>query len=334
MARILVTGGAGYIGSHTCVLLAKCSHEVIVVDNLINSSEEAVRRVSSLSGCEIPLHKVDIRDTETLQLLLRGVDAVVHFAALKAVGESSECPLSYYDNNVGGIISLLSAMSMAGCTRIVFSSSATVYGGAISPVGEDAATGAVNPYGRTKLMAEEIIRDACASSKMSAVLLRYFNPVGAHPTGLLGESPQGAPNNLMPFIAQVASGRRAKLRVFGADYPTIDGTGVRDYIHVMDLAEAHVTAVKFLLENRCCIPLNLGTGRGYSVLEVIRAFELVSGSEIPYEIAPRRPGDVAALWANPTLALQTLGWRAKHGLEKMCEDSWRWQSMNPNGFSD
>lgn len=334
MAHILVCGGAGYIGSHTSVLLAAQGHAVTIVDNLSNSSVEAVRRAEQLAGRPLTFVKLDVRDTEALQTVLNGIDAVIHFAALKSVGESCTQPLDYYENNVGGSLSLLRAMRQAKVSRLVFSSSATVYGEPESlPLTESAPTRVTNPYGRTKLIVEEIIRDLCAADEdISVALLRYFNPVGAHPSGLIGENPQGIPNNLMPYIAQVAVGRLAKLKIFGGDYPTVDGTGVRDYIHVMDLASAHVTAVNYLLENRGCVTLNLGTGKGYSVLDLVRSFEQVSGRPIPYEVVERRPGDVAAVWADPSEAERVLGWHAELDLQQMCEDAWRWQSMNPDGF--
>ena len=334
MARIVVTGGAGYIGSHTCVLLARAGHAVTVVDNLANASPRAVERARELAGQEMALVVQDVSDHEAMASILRGADAVIHFAGLKAVGESVEKPLAYYGNNVGGTIALLKAMESVGVNAIVFSSSATVYGDPESlPIDERARTGATNPYGHSKLMSEQVIRDACAANpRIAGVLLRYFNPVGAHPSGRIGEDPLGVPNNLMPFLAQVAVGRRDRLQVFGGDYPTPDGTGVRDYIHVMDLAEAHVSAVEHALANAGCITLNLGTGTGYSVLEMVRAFEQACGRPIPYEIVGRRPGDVAAVWADPALARTTLGWRALRGLGEMCRDAWAWQSANPHGY--
>ncbi|GAB3750965.1 UDP-glucose 4-epimerase GalE [Lysobacter olei] len=334
MARIVVTGGAGYIGSHTCVLLAHAGHEVTVVDSLVNASPMAVERASALVGQKIDLIVQDVCSQGAMRGVLQGADAVVHFAGLKAVGESVEQPLAYYANNVGGTISLLKAMGEAGVNAIVFSSSATVYGNPEwLPIDELARTGATNPYGHSKLMSEQIIRDACvANPDLAGVLLRYFNPVGAHPSGHIGEDPNGVPNNLMPFVAQVAVGRRDRLQVFGGDYPTADGTGVRDYIHVMDLAEAHVAAVEHALGARGAITLNLGTGTGYSVLEMVRAFEKACGRPIPFEITGRRAGDVAALWADPTLAQTTLGWRARRGLGEMCRDAWAWQSANPHGY--
>ena len=333
--HILVTGGAGYIGSHTCVVLLKAGHRVTVLDNLCNSSAEALRRVEAITGRSLRFLEGDIRDPDTLaQALQGGVEAVIHFAALKAVGESCEQPLAYFDNNISGTIVLMRAMQAAGVSRLVFSSSATVYGDAkTSPVNEQAPLSVTNPYGRTKLVMEQLIEDWCASQgAASAILLRYFNPVGAHPSGRIGEDPQGEPNNLMPYVAQVAVGRRERLRVYGNDYPTPDGTGVRDYIHVMDLARAHVQAVEYAWRHTGCRAFNLGAGRGYSVLEVIRAFEQASGRPVPYEIVARRPGDVATLTADPSLAQAELGWRAELGIEAMCEDAWRWQSGNPQGY--
>lgn len=332
--QVLVLGGAGYIGSHTCLALAERGHQVVVADNLGNGSIEAVRRVSALLGVDIPFHDVDVRDVGGLDPLLADADAVIHFAALKSVGESCQQPLRYFDNNIGGTIALLQAMEKAGTRRIVFSSSATVYGTTDRvPVSEDAPLGVTNPYGRTKLVAEQLIDDVCKSdSRFTALLLRYFNPVGAHPSGDIGEDPHGPPTNLMPFVAQVAVGRRERLRVFGGDYATRDGTGIRDYVHVMDLARAHVAAVETADGMRGCTAVNLGAGRGYSVLEVVRAFEQVSGRSIPYEIVDRRPGDVAELWADPSLALRVLGWKAEFDLNQMCTHAWRWQSQNPDGY--
>ena len=333
--HILVTGGAGYIGSHTCVVLLEAGHEVTVLDNLSNSSAEALRRVEEITGRSLRLVEGDIRDRQTLnQAMQGGIDAVIHFAALKAVGESCENPLAYFDNNISGTVALMQAMEAAGVHRLVFSSSATVYGDAkTSPVNEQAPLSVTNPYGRTKLVMEQLIGDWCASqSAASAILLRYFNPVGAHPSGRIGEDPRGEPNNLMPYVAQVAVGRRERLRVYGDDYPTPDGTGVRDYIHVMDLARAHVQAVEYAAGQTGCRAFNLGTGHGYSVLEVVKAFEQASGRPVPYEIVARRPGDVAALTADPSLAQAELGWRAELGIAAMCEDAWRWQSGNPQGY--
>lgn len=333
--HILVTGGAGYIGSHTCVVLLEAGHEVTVLDNLGNSAAEALRRVEAITGRDLHFVEGDIREPDKLAQALRGgVEAVIHFAALKAVGESCEQPLAYFDNNISGTIALMQAMEAAGVRRLVFSSSATVYGEAKSnPVDEQAPLSVTNPYGRSKLVMEQLIADWCGSQRTTAaVLLRYFNPVGAHPSGRIGEDPQGEPNNLMPYVAQVAVGRRGCLRIYGNDYPTPDGTGVRDYIHVMDLARAHVQAVEYAAVHTGCRAFNLGTGRGYSVLEVIHAFERASGRRVPYDIVARRPGDVAVLTADPSLAKAELGWQAELGIESMCEDAWRWQSLNPRGY--
>lgn len=335
--KVLVTGGAGYIGSHTCVQMLAAGMEPVVVDNLSNSKEEALRRVERIAGRPIVFYRADIRDKAALREILarHPVQAVVHFAGLKAVGESVAQPLRYYDNNVAGTVTLCEAMQEAGVKRIVFSSSATVYGEPHAvPIREDFPAGAAtNPYGRSKFMIEQILRDLHVSDpEWRIALLRYFNPVGAHESGLIGEDPNGVPNNLMPYIAQVAVGRRPYLNVFGNDYPTPDGTGVRDYIHVVDLAEGHVAALRYLDAHEGVVTVNLGTGRGYSVLEVVRAFSAASGREIPYRIAPRRPGDVACCYADPTLAERLFGWRAKRGLEQMCADTWRWQRMNPQGY--
>lgn len=339
MTCVLVTGGAGYIGSHTCVELLSAGYDVVVVDNLSNSCREALRRVERISGRKLTaLHVLDVRDKPGLGEVFaqHRIDAVIHFAALKAVGESVEQPLRYYDNNVNGAISLAHVMERAGVHRLVFSSSATVYGDpALVPINESFPTAPTNPYGWTKWMMERILGDlAHAQPQWRIVILRYFNPVGAHPSGLIGEDPNGIPNNLMPFVSQVAVGRRAEVSVFGNDYATPDGTGVRDYIHVMDLAAGHLRALESMdsLSSGACV--NLGTGRGYSVLEVIEAFERASGRPIPYRIGPRRPGDIAACWADPELASRLLGWRAQRGLDEMCEDAWRWQSSNPSGFVD
>ncbi|KAF1695299.1 UDP-glucose 4-epimerase GalE [Pseudoxanthomonas koreensis] len=333
--HILVTGGAGYIGSHTCVALLEAGHEVTVLDNLCNSSAVALERVQEIAGKPLAFIHGDIRNPDDLDRALQGgADAVIHFAALKAVGESCEKPLAYFDNNIGGTIALLQAMERAGVRRLVFSSSATVYGEPDTvPVTEDAPLRATNPYGRTKLVMEQLIGDCCqAVPEMGAVLLRYFNPVGAHPSGRIGEDPAGIPNNLMPYIAQVAVGRRERLQVFGGDWPTPDGTGVRDYLHVMDLAEAHVRALEFGRDQAGARAINVGTGRGYSVLELVRAFEQASGKVVPYDVVGRRVGDVAELWAEPALAEALLGWRAQRGLATMCADAWRWQAGNPQGY--
>lgn len=333
--KLLVTGGAGYIGSHTCVLLLQAGHDVTVIDNLCNAAGDVLDRVQALAGKPLRFVHGDIRDRRALDDAMQGgIDAVIHFAALKAVGESCREPLRYFDNNIGGTIALMQAMADHGVQRLVFSSSATVYGQPDHvPVREDAALRVTNPYGRTKLVMEQLIGDWCdATPQASAVLLRYFNPVGAHPSGLIGEDPRGEPNNLMPYVAQVATGQRERLRVFGNDYPTPDGTGVRDYLHVMDLAQAHLQAIDYAASRTGCEAFNLGTGRGYSVLEVVRAFEAASGRSIPYDISPRRDGDVAELTADPSRAQDVLQWRAQHGLEAMCGDAWRWQehAATPN----
>ncbi|GAB3365853.1 UDP-glucose 4-epimerase GalE [Lysobacter rhizosphaerae] len=331
--KILVCGGSGYIGSHTCVALLQAGHEVVAYDNFSNSSPVALDRVMELSGKKFDVVEGDIRDRSRLEsTLVNGVDAVIHFAALKAVGESCERPLEYFENNISGTICLLQAMEAASVNQLVFSSSATVYGDPDEvPVGEAAQLRANNPYGRTKLVAEQLIGDLCALAPFNAVLLRYFNPVGAHPSGRIGEDPAGIPNNLMPYVAQVAVGLRERLSVFGGDYPTRDGTGVRDYIHVMDLAEAHVKAVELPPAPRC-LAVNVGTGKGYSVLEVVQAFERASGRSIPHQVVARRPGDVAECYADPSLAREILRWTAKYDLDQMCEDKWRWQSANPRGY--
>jgi UDP-glucose 4-epimerase len=332
---ILVTGGAGYIGSHTCVELLDAGQEVVVFDNFSNSHPESLKRVETITGRKIQLVEGDIRDQVALEDALRrfGCTAVIHFAGLKAVGESVDKPLDYYDNNVIGTHRLLQAMGNCGVKTLVFSSSATVYGEPQRlPLTEDHPLSATNPYGRTKLIIEDMLRDLYRSDPSWQIgILRYFNPVGAHASGLIGEDPQGIPNNLMPFVAQVAVGRREQLKVWGSDYPTPDGTGVRDYIHVVDLAIGHLKALARLREPQC-FEVNLGTGTGYSVLDVVKAFEQASGRPVPYELAPRRPGDVAACYADPAFAAELLGWRAERGIDAMCVDAWRWQSGNPNGF--
>lgn len=334
--KVLVTGGAGYIGSHTCLLLIEAGFEVVVVDNLSNSSLESLRRVEKLTDHYIRFYKVDITDKAALQKVFdeHEFTAVVHFAGLKAVGESSQIPLTYYHQNVYGSIALLEVMQANNCKRIVFSSSATVYGDPASvPIREDFPTSATNPYGRTKLFIEEIMRDqAVSDSDWQIILLRYFNPVGAHASGNIGEHPQGIPNNLMPYVSQVAVGQREKLSIFGNDYPTPDGTGVRDYIHVVDLSDAHVKAIQTISQLKGVTTLNLGTGKGYSVLDMVKAFEKGSGKAVPYEIIERRPGDIAECWADPSKAKEVLGWQAKKGLDEMIADTWRWQSQNPYGF--
>ena len=334
---VLVTGGAGYIGSHACISLLETDHRVVVVDNFCNSSAEAIARVEEITGKTVPLVEGDIRDPACLDALLSEyhIDAVMHFAGLKAVGESVEKPLEYYDNNVNGTLVLLAAMERAGVNKLIFSSSATVYGDPASvPIREDFPLSATNPYGRSKLMIEEILGDwHIARPGWSIGRLRYFNPVGAHSSGRIGEDPSGIPNNLMPFVAQVAVGRREKLAVFGNDYPTPDGTGVRDYIHVVDLAEGHVAALDYVVEHPGLLTVNLGTGNGASVLDMVKAFEAASGQQISYEIVDRRPGDIAECWADPVLAESLLGWRATRSLEQMCADTWRWQEANPHGYS-
>ena len=337
MAVTLVTGGAGYIGSHTCVELLHAGRDVVVVDDLSNSSAEALLRVEDLGGRALAeFVQADVRDAAALAAVFRRhtVEAVIHFAAKKAVGESVALPREYYDNNLNGLLTLLQVMGGAGVKSLVFSSSATVYGDpARVPIDESFPTTATNPYGRTKLMGEMILRDvAGADPDWSIVLLRYFNPVGAHESGRIGEDPNGLPNNLMPYVSQVAVGRLPRLRVFGADYPTPDGTGVRDYIHVVDLAQGHVRALDRIAALPGVTTVNLGTGRGYSVLEVVKAFEAACGRRIPYDIVERRPGDVAECWANPARAAELLGWRAERDLARMCADAWRWQSDNPEGY--
>ena len=336
---IFVTGGAGYIGSHTCLELLNAGHAVTVFDNFSNSHPESLSRVQRITGKSLQVMRGDIRDRAALVATLRGCGAraVIHFAGLKAVGESVEKPLAYYDNNVVGTLRLIEAMGECGVKTLVFSSSATVYGNPQRlPLTEDHPLSATNPYGRTKLVIEEMLRDLHRSDPSWRLgILRYFNPVGAHASGLIGEDPQGIPNNLLPFVAQVAVGRREHLNVWGGDYPTPDGTGVRDYIHVVDLALGHLKALDALArlqEPDTCLTVNLGTGTGYSVLDIVRAFEKVSGRPVPYKIAPRRPGDVAACFAEPKLALDRLNWRAERGLNDMCADAWRWQSMNPQGY--
>ena len=331
----MVTGGAGYIGSHTCVELLSTGHQVVVYDNFSNSHPEALFRVEQITGKSLTVVRGDIRDQDVLEatFLQYACDAVIHFAGLKAVGESVEKPLDYFDNNVVGTLSLLRAMQATGIKTLVFSSSATVYGEPQRlPLTEDHPLSATNPYGRTKLMVEDILRDLyVAEPDWHIGILRYFNPVGAHASGLIGEDPQGTPNNLMPYVAQVAVGRREKLNVWGADYPTADGTGVRDYIHVVDLAVGHLKALE-CLDRPQCLAVNLGTGVGYSVLDVVRAFEQASGHPVPYQISPRRPGDVAACYANPILAEKKLGWTAACDLASMCRDHWNWQIKNPMGY--
>ncbi|MAS66474.1 MAG: UDP-glucose 4-epimerase GalE [Pseudomonadales bacterium] len=333
---ILVTGGAGYIGSHTCLRLLESDYQVIVLDNFSNSSPEALKRVQALTGKTLDIVTGDVNDSDLLNRLFATaqIDAVIHFAGLKAVGESVAEPLTYYRNNVSGTVTLLQAMQKAGVHDLVFSSSATVYGDPASlPITEDFPTSATNPYGRSKLMIEEMLRDLYRSdASWNLALLRYFNPVGAHPSGQIGEDPAGIPNNLLPYIAQVAVGRRDHLSVFGGDYDTPDGTGVRDYIHVMDLAEGHVKALQWLARRQGLAAFNLGTGNGYSVLDMLHAFERACGKTLAYQIVDRRPGDVGSCYADPALAARELGWHAERDVNAMCIDAWRWQQQNPNGY--
>ena len=334
--KILVTGGAGYIGSHTCIELIKSGYEVVVVDNLYNSSLESLKRIESLVDCNIPYHKVDIRDRVALTQVFEqySIDGVIHFAGLKAVGESVEKPIEYYDTNVGGTFILADVMREFDCKTFIFSSSATVYGDPHTvPIKEDFPLSATNPYGRSKLMIEEFMQDVfLADDSWHIALLRYFNPIGAHKSGLIGEDPNEVPNNLIPYISQVAVGKLEKLSVFGGDYDTPDGTGVRDYIHVVDLAKGHVKALQALKDKSQMLIVNLGTGNGYSVLDMVKAFEKASGKNIPYKIVDRRSGDIATCYADPTYAKEKLAWKAEYELDEMCKDTWRWQSMNPNGY--
>ena len=333
---ILLTGATGYIASHTWLALGAAGFEVVGLDNYCNSSPEVLRRLAALGADTSRFVEADVTDRAALDALFRRwpIDAVVHFAALKAVGESVARPLAYYRNNIGGLVCLAEAMQSAGCGRFVFSSSATVYGQPETlPIPESAPLASTSPYGATKLFSEAILRDCeRADPAWRSALLRYFNPVGAHPGGTIGEDPRGTPNNLMPYVTQVAGGKRTALDVFGDDYDTPDGTGVRDYLHVMDLADGHVAALKHLLGGGDSITVNLGTGRGVSVLELVAAFERASGRPVPHRIAPRRPGDIAACYADPSLAERLLGWKATRSLDDMCADSWRWQSANPDGF--
>ncbi len=334
---ILLTGGAGYIGSHTSVELLRHGEDVVVLDNHVNSSPEALRRVEQITGKRITTIHGDVRDPALLRSVFaqQSIESVIHFAGLKAVGESSQKPLLYYQNNVLGTINLLEAMREAGVRTLVFSSSATVYGNPQRlPLTEDHPLGATNPYGRTKLMIEEILRDVAQSEPgWRIALLRYFNPVGSHESGLIGEDPLGTPNNLMPYVARVAAGTYPSLKIFGVDYATPDGTGVRDYIHVVDLASGHLAALAKLRDQDGLLAVNLGTGKGYSVLEIVAAFETASGKAIPYQIVDRRPGDVAACYADPSLAARLLGWKATRDLRQMCTDTWHWQSLNPKGYA-
>jgi UDP-glucose 4-epimerase len=334
--HILVTGGAGYIGSHTCLEMLQAGHTVTVVDNLCNSNIEALTRVQNITGKSLNFHQVDLLDREALTAIFAAapVEAVIHFAGLKSVGESVAMPLRYYHNNLTGTLILCEVMQAHGVKNLVFSSSATVYGDPHTvPITEDFPLSATNPYGRTKLMVEEILRDLhVADATWNIALLRYFNPVGAHISGRIGEDPNGIPNNLVPYIAQVAVGKLPQLSVYGDDYDTPDGTGVRDFIHVVDLALGHLKALEKLESNPGVVTYNLGTGRGYSVLEMIAAFERASGRQVSYKITPRRPGDIGACYADPTTAAQELGWTASRGIDEMCADTWRWQMNNPNGF--
>ena len=336
--KVLVTGGAGYIGSHTVVLLHEAGYDVVVVDNLSNSKTESLNRVEKITGKKTKLYVTDLVDAVATDEIFakERPDAVIHFAGLKAVGESVAIPLSYYRNNLVSTFNILDSMKKYGCKKIVFSSSATVYGVPKTvPIDETFPLSATNPYGRTKLMIEEILRDLYVSDNtFDIAILRYFNPIGAHESGLIGEDPKGIPNNLLPYVAQVAVGKRPLLSVFGNDYPTHDGTGVRDYIHVVDLARGHIKAIEKLCTNPGLVTYNLGTGNGYSVLDIVKAFEKASGVKVPYKIVERRPGDVAECYANPDKARDELGWVAEYGIEKMCSDSWRWQTQNPDGYGE
>lgn len=335
---VLVTGGAGYIGSHTVIDLTENGFEPVVVDNLCNSKRVALDRVEQITGKKIKFYEYDVCDIERLREIFRNetIDAVIHFAGLKAVGESVRKPLEYYRNNLISTLNLVQVMREFGCRNLVFSSSATVYGQPKSvPIREDFALSTTNPYGATKLMIEDMLRDIYkADSSLNIALLRYFNPIGAHASGLIGEDPNGVPNNLMPYITQVAIGKLPRLNVFGDDYPTHDGTGVRDYIHVLDLAHGHILALNKLRTDCGLVTYNLGTGHGYSVLDMVKAFERVSGKAIPYTVGPRRAGDIAECYADPSLALREIGFSCRYGLDDMCRDSWRWQSANPNGYGD
>ncbi len=337
---ILVTGGAGFIGSHTCVELLNAGYEVVVVDNYYNANPKSLERVKELTGKDFKSYECDIRDSEGMDKIFKEnkIDAVIHFAGLKAVGESCQKPIEYYDNNIGGTLKLCDVMRNSGCKNIVFSSSATVYGMKnVSPLKETMQTGGTtNPYGTTKYMIEIILEDIYKSDNdWNVTLLRYFNPIGAHESGRIGENPSGIPNNLMPYITQVAIGKRPFLSVYGNDYDTPDGTCIRDYIHVVDLADGHVKAVNNILDGKKGVQIfNLGTGKGYSVLDIVKAFSKAYGKELPYKIAPRRPGDLAVCYSDPTKAKEVLGWEAKRGIDDMCRDSWNWQSKNPNGYDD
>lgn len=334
--KVLVTGGAGYIGTHTCIELIESGHEVVVIDNFCNSSPESLRRVEKLTGSVIPFYEVDICDKFALTYVFEQhkFDSVIHFAGLKAVGESVKKPVEYYCVNVGGTFTLIEVMKAFNCKELVFSSSATVYGDPSTvPIRENFPLSATNPYGRSKLIVEEFLQDVFSSdSDWRIALLRYFNPVGAHKSGLIGEDPNGIPNNLIPYISQVAVRKLSKLRVFGGDYNTPDGTGVRDYIHVVDLAKGHLKALQALTKGSQVLIVNLGTGQGYSVLDMINAFKKASGVDIPYQIVDRRQGDIATCYADPSYAIEKLGWKTELGISEMCEDTWRWQSQNPNGY--
>ncbi|MDO4617615.1 MAG: UDP-glucose 4-epimerase GalE [Lachnospiraceae bacterium] len=338
--KILVTGGAGYIGSHTCVELLQAGYDVVVIDNLYNASEKSLARIKEITGKDLAFYQADITDAEAMNRVFDkepGVDCVIHFAGLKAVGESVAKPLEYYQNNIAGTLTLCDAMRNHGVKNIIFSSSATVYGDpAFIPITEECPKGTpTNPYGWTKHMIEQILTDFhTADPEWNVILLRYFNPIGAHKSGMIGEDPKGIPNNLVPYIAQVAIGKRECLGVFGNDYDTPDGTGVRDYIHVVDLALGHVAAINKIKENPGVKVYNLGTGKGYSVLDVVKAFSKACGREVPYEIKPRRPGDISTCYSDASLAKKELGWEAQYGIEEMCEDSWRWQSNNPDGYGE
>ncbi|WP_087046712.1 UDP-glucose 4-epimerase GalE [Caballeronia ptereochthonis] len=334
---ILVTGGAGFIGSHTCVELLDAGFGVVVIDNLVNSRAESLKRVERITGKSVAFYQEDARDEAALNRIFDAhpITGAIHFAALKAVGESVAMPIEYYANNIGSLLAVLKVMKERNVRNFVFSSSATVYGVPESvPIDESFPLSATNPYGQSKLIAEQILRDLEVSDPSWRIAtLRYFNPVGAHESGLIGEDPAGVPNNLMPYVAQVAVGKLERLRVFGSDYETHDGTGVRDYIHVVDLARGHIAAIEALNRLDRSFVVNLGTGQGYSVLDVVKAFEAASGKRVPYELVPRRPGDVAACYADPSAAAELIGWRAEHGIERMCADHWRWQSQNPQGFA-
>lgn len=334
--QILLTGGAGYIGSHTCVELIKENYDVVIADNLSNSNIEVLNRIKSITGKDVKFYEVDMLDRDGLRRVFseNSIEVVIHFAGLKAVGESVQAPLKYYENNISGTVTLCEVMNEFNCKKIVFSSSATVYGVSDKmPITEDMPLGAINPYGRTKLYIENILRDLCVSDNdWSVSLLRYFNPIGAHESGLIGEDPKGLPNNLMPYITQVAVGRLERLNVFGDDYNTVDGTGVRDYIHVVDLARGHVKAIDWVCSNNGCDAFNLGTGKGTSVLELVNAFIKTTGVDVPYKIVGRRAGDPAKVYADATKAKNILNWQAKYNVERMCADGWRWQSNNPNGY--